>query len=440
MASSTHPPNPAYVAAAQSTALRHFARPADRRAFLDRTAERRSRRVRDGSGFDRVPIALVDSESRRHRADRHPRKVPVVADELVAPANVDLGPGLVPVPDALTCCDEHVVYRASADAVVDVVAVWRENKVNGARLNGIATLGDTVKGPNDPRPAEALDPHPGGGEDGDAKPFVVVIDTGLDADAHTSGWLTRPDVSPVDANIDIDPKDAIISYTGQAGSDGVIDPCAGHGTFVAGVIRRVAPTATVRMLRAVDSEGFASDAMVAAAICRSVALFEGEGGRGVLNLSLGGETPDDEVPAILACALDKLPDDVVVVAAAGNEPTGVPVWPAAADGVEGVAALDVNDQPAAWSNRGDTVDFTVRGEGIISTYVDGTDASGDRYGADPFAIWTGTSFATPQVAALIAQRLVDHPDMSADDLVDELRGDPPDADWGTIITGIPLVG
>jgi len=440
MATSENPPNPAYAAAQQSRALRAFGRPVERRAFLDGVAERRTRRLPNGPGVDRVPIRLVDSESPRHLADRHARKVPVVADELIVPAGVTVDlPGLHLVADAVPCCDEFDVYRVAPDARVDTIASWRLLRATGVRLNGIATLGDTVKGPDDPRPAKALGDHPGASADGDA-PFVVLIDTGLATDAHRDGWLHRPDVAPVDDNIDTDPVDAIIAATGQPGSDHVIDPCAGHGTFVAGIIRRVAPYAKVRMLRAVDSEGFASDTMVARAICRSIAVFDEANGRGVLNLSLGGETPDDAVPPIIRCALDKLPKGVVVVAAAGNEPTGVPVWPAAADGVESVAALGTDGLPAAWSNFGATVDFTVPGEGIVSTYVKGTDASGDVYADDPFAIWSGTSFATPQVAALIAQRLADDTQASASDVVQQMRDHQPDPDWGTIMPGIQLFG
>lgn len=440
MASSTNPPRPEHVRVRQAQALAEFAGE-NRLKFLQKVADRRKARLRDRTGFDRVPIRLVDSEARPQRPDRLSDKVPVVADELVVTADLNLDvPGLDLVPDAVKCCNDHRVYRVAPDASVDIVALWHRHRVAGVQLNGVATLGDTVKGPDDPRPAAPLAGYPGGGPVDGTSPFVVVIDTGLDVDAHNAGWLGRPDVRPEDDSIDIDPVDAFVAETQQPGTDDVIDPCAGHGTFVAGVIRRVAPSARVRTLRAVDSEGFTSHTMVAAAICRAAEIFEQEGERGVINLSLGGETTDDEVPPIVACALATLPDDIVVVAAAGNEPTRVPVFPGWAPGVEAVAALGHNGQPAIWSNRGDEVDFTAPGEGIVSMYVEGTDGTGDEYDPDPYALWTGTSFATPQVAALIARRLADNPNTPASDLVDQLRDPQPDPDWGTIIPQIRLFG
>ena len=40
---------------------------------------------------------------------------------------------------------------------------------------------------------------------------------------------------------------------------GLIDSHSGHGTFVCGIIQRVAPQAEIRMYRAADSDGFATD-------------------------------------------------------------------------------------------------------------------------------------------------------------------------------------
>ena len=108
--------------------------------------------------------------------------------------------------------------------------------------------------------------------------------------------------------------------------------------------------------------------------------------------------------------------DVIAVCAAGNAPFREPMWPAALESprVLGVAALDADDPttPAKWSNSGKWVDLCAVGQQESTFLV----APGARLqGHDTlsgladapldfagWARWTGTSFAVPQVAALLA--------------------------------------
>lgn len=425
------------VVAHQVEALRTLSQPEERREWLqDLARRRRERRVEGadpdapGSGFPMVPVALVEVEG---RSRNHCGLVPVVADEVVvrfttsnrgraadlltragfASADADL-------PDDARCCADYERFVGDPDKVGSLLLRLRSERIL-ANHGAIVALADTVKGPNDPKPAgnSRLQDFVVA-EAGEDAPVVVVIDTGLEPSTHRGGWLHDSDVTALDETADIDPVNAINNLTGATAPDRYIDPAAGHGTFVAGMIRRVAPTAKVVMVRAIDSEGFASDAMVAAAICRAATYF-GEDGRGVVNLSIGGETVDNLIPPVIECALRRLPEQVVVVAAAGNEPTGVPVWPAASKRVISVAALDVDERPADWSNFGSTVDFSVCGEGLVSTFVPGIDPDGDEYGPDDYGIWSGTSFAAPQVAAALAQRMADGSTAAA--AVQSLRAD-----------------
>ena len=134
-------------------------------------------------------------------------------------------------------------------------------------------------------------------------------------------------------------------------------------------------------------------------------------GAKVLNLSLGVNTVDDQPLLAVEVALDLIAErdpEVLVLAAAGNDGSSVPCWPAASKRVVAVAALAADLTPAPWSNHGFWVDCSAVGEGIVSTYVQGTeseelDPSPDVFGADAWAVWSGTSFAAPQVAGAVAR-------------------------------------
>jgi subtilisin family serine protease len=105
-----------------------------------------------------------------------------------------------------------------------------------------------------------------------------------------------------------------------------------------------------------------------------------------INLSLGAE----ENSRILEHAVDYAWEHgVVVVAAAGNDKTGRPSYPAAYKHVISVAATDQSNTTARFSNYGTTVDVAAPGVAILST------VPGGRYG-----IKAGTSMASPHVAAL----------------------------------------
>jgi hypothetical protein len=305
-----------------------------------------------------------------------------------------------------------------------------------ASANHVAMLGGTAKGGATPKATTSTPTHLTSERsmtesDG---PMVVVIDTGIDRGAtdRSDSWLRR--VTPNDANRDIDPLDVLDPYS-NLGPDGRLDLGAGHGTFVAGVISQVEPSADVTMIRAIDTDGVCSEVQLAEAIMRAGRLFRERGnGRGVLNLSLGIETADGEEPVALKAALDTLPPEVLVVAAAGNAAVGTPVWPAASKRALGVASLAADGTPSDWSNYGSWVDFSARGEGVVSTFVVGKetpntgrvgdpfDEHPDEYeGPNPYALWTGTSFSTPKVTALLATILADYPHLTRADAQHKLQ-------------------
>jgi hypothetical protein len=261
---------------------------------------------------------------------------------------------------------------------------------------------------------------------------VAIIDTGIAAEKRADGWLAE-----VPRNGNIDPLDTFPLPNG----DGFLDFAAGHGTFVAGLVREVAPGADIAVYRAVDSDGIGSEVTVACAMIRAVIEDRAQ----IVNLSLGCQTQDNVPPVAIQAALEIISEwahkndhDVLIVAAAGNSADTTPSWPAAFSAaasptVVSVAGLMPDMQPAPWSTRGYWVTCSTIGQGLLSTYVQGREAppptgSGQVFGLDSWARWSGTSFATPQITGALARRYQDEGI--------SLR----DALSGLLAAGLPITG
>ena len=228
---------------------------------------------------------------------------------------------------------------------------------------------------------------------------VAVIDTGVDT--------THPDL--------VDNLVPGIAVTGGGAGDNVTDG-HGHGTHVAGIIAAVAdnaigvagvaPGASILPVKSLDDTGAGWSSDVAEGIVRAV-----DRGAAVINLSLssGGDSP------VVADAVSYARSQgAVLVAAAGNaRQRGNPTaYPAALPGVIGVAATDVGDNDAAFSNTGDYVDLAAPGVAIRSALP------GGNYGN-----LSGTSMAAPHVAgvaALLVDELTEEGPVPSDDPVTAL--------------------
>ncbi|WP_086733594.1 S8 family serine peptidase [Erythrobacter colymbi] len=111
----------------------------------------------------------------------------------------------------------------------------------------------------------------------------------------------------------------------------------------------------------------------------------------VINISLSGPRN----PAVAKAIARIAGQGHIIVAAAGNDgPAAPPVFPGAYDGVVGVTAVDAQDRVYRYANRGGYVDFAARGVAVAA--IDDKGALRDA---------TGTSFASPIVAARLAARL-----------------------------------
>jgi subtilisin family serine protease len=200
--------------------------------------------------------------------------------------------------------------------------------------------------------------------------------------------------------------------------DGLVDEMTGHGTHVAGIIAQVSPAASILPVRVLDSDGVGGAFFVAAGIFAAT-----DAGADVINLSLGS-TQDTFV--VVDAIGESSGAGVVIAAAAGNSSREQPVeYPAAYVGALGIAATDANDSPSAFTNFGLPVDLAAPGTDIVSTYPGGL-----------YAVWSGTSMATPWVTGAAALLLSVDPGLGLSGVLDRLAATavPVTAD-GTLAAG-----
>jgi subtilisin family serine protease len=143
----------------------------------------------------------------------------------------------------------------------------------------------------------------------------------------------------------------------------------------------------------------------------------------VLNVSFGCQTEDGQPPLVLSTAIDRLPSDVLVVAAAGNfggistaasvSDTAArgPAWPAALDDVIAVGALDEAGVVASFSPTAPWVDVYAPGVRLASTYLDElfrvrANDSVQTVTPTGFARWSGTSFSAALVSGRVAAGII----------------------------------
>lgn len=206
---------------------------------------------------------------------------------------------------------------------------------------------------------------------GSAAVRIAVIDSGVD--------VTHPDLA----------GKVVGTYNAvDAGTD--VTDTDGHGTAVAGIAAAATNDASGIAGSGYDSSLLAVKVEDPAGEIWSDAVASGimwaaDHSAGVINLSLG--SPDYDVLTADAVTYARS-HGVVVVAAAGNEGTSTPFYPAALPGVVAVGATSTNGSTrTSWSSFGPWVDVAAPGAGVLGDSVGGGMVAGD-----------GTSFAAPLVA------------------------------------------
>lgn len=175
---------------------------------------------------------------------------------------------------------------------------------------------------------------------------------------------------------------------------------SGHGTFVAGITRLVAPGCDIYSYRVLDTLGRGDGYAVTKALLMAI-----EAGCKVVNLSLGMTGRHDALDDALKFAESQ---DVTVVTSAGNDATETDIlfpFPGHKASCLTIAAVDSLKAKADFSNFGLKVDVCAPGTRVYSPYLDTS-----------YAWWDGTSFAAPFVTGLAALIYSVHPSASDDEV------------------------
>lgn len=188
---------------------------------------------------------------------------------------------------------------------------------------------------------------------------------------------------------------AILDQSSAAILDGGPYSAFGHGTMTSGLVHLVAPKAKILPLKAFTSDGTGYLSNIVAALYYAV-----QHQANVVNMSFDVSTPS---AALNQAASYANQHGAVLVAAAGNESTSAPVYPAALNGkVMGIASTTDWDSRSSFSNYGNAdVWIAAPGEYVISTFPGGTYASA-----------SGTSFSSPLVAGTAALMLNSKPGLN----------------------------
>lgn len=238
---------------------------------------------------------------------------------------------------------------------------------------------------------------------------VAVIDTGVDRTHPSLSNLiyTNPDEIAGDG-VDNDANGYVDDVHGWDFYEWDNDPSGSagdgaHGTMVAGRVVQGSGGEGISILPLQVGPGPWLDL---AAIVQAIDYAVAQGAR-VINMSFGTSVPYRLLTEAIQHAAQQ---GVLLVAAAGNNGSMRPSYPAATPGVVSVAASNDAGQRTWWSNYGN-VDFTAPGENVTTTHWGGGTASA-----------SGTSFSAPFVAGVLARILAALPALTPGEAVQRLQG------------------
>lgn len=229
---------------------------------------------------------------------------------------------------------------------------------------------------------------------GSRKVKIAILDTGIDQDHE-------------------DLADQIVANANFTPSR-TVDDKFGHGTHVAGIaaaathngegVAGIGFKSALMNVKVLGDDGSGYYSWLAKGI-----VWATKNGAKVINISAGGNRPSRVLEKAINYAWSQ---GVVLVAAAGNDNSSAPFYPAFYPHCIAVGATDENDSRAFFSNYGPWVDIAAPGLNILST-TPNHDNYIHNYGiALSYDYLSGTSMASPHVAGIAALVWAKYPGLS----------------------------
>ena len=169
----------------------------------------------------------------------------------------------------------------------------------------------------------------------------------------------------------------------------------GHGTAVAGIIHATAPGAKIGSFRVLDSQNSSRSAIVCEAVRQAL-----DAGYHIINCSFGCGVLD-QVLDYKTWVDEAYLKGVHVVAACNNVDFLRPEWPGFFGTVITVNMARTADESRFWYKSGQLVEFAARGVNVEVAWKNGR-----------MKQVTGSSYAAPRVAGLLARLISVRPDLT----------------------------
>jgi hypothetical protein len=245
-----------------------------------------------------------------------------------------------------------------------------------------------------PYPSEqgTAPPHRRGESAGAGTAPIAILDSGLSPDAGLDDHV----LASLDAFETAEPISDPLGHGTQMAlvASGVVKP---HGVTVEGDFDN-----PIIPIKAFDEKGYTSNLVIMRGID-----FALQKDACVMSLSWGTETNSVFLGEAFRYAESK---GMLILASAGNEPTGKPYYPAAYSSVIGVGALGPDGQRWEKSNYGEFVTLAAPGFATLPVGYEG----------DP-GTYAGTSISTAYAANRMASYLSENPEASVEEILRSFR-------------------
>jgi subtilisin family serine protease len=317
------------------------------------------------------------------------------------------------------------VRVAQVPAGTDVVALSNAlRQVPGIKYAHPNWVTQTALEPNDPfYDTEQYGPQiieaPGAWDvtTGDSSVVLAVADTGLNFNHEDFGagaiWVNPGEVAG--NGVDDDGNGYIDDVNGwdALNDDNTMTDQNGHGSHVAG-------TAAARLDNGVGMAGMANVRIMTIQVFNSggggtweaiaeAAFYATDNDASLLSYSGGGGGGDGLLEDAAQYAWD---NGMPFVAAAGNNNSNSPFYPAYYPTVLAISGTDANDNRYTSSNYGEWLDVAAPGVNVFSCW---------QGAQNSYNTITGTSMSTPHVSGTVALMLSVNPDLTPQDVRDLLR-------------------